>query len=328
MPFNIVRNDITKMKVDAIVNAANSGLKMGGGVCGAIFAAAGEDNLREECDRIGGCAVGEAVITGAGSLPARYVIHTVGPIWQGGGHQEKELLRNAYISALNLAGKYNCETVAFPLISSGIYGYPKDQAMRVAISAIKDFLLEQEMTVYLVVFDKDAFSLSKSLTSSIECFIEEHYVEECLKKDKRRRIEYQQVSEAAESMAPPKAKRSLEDLVERMEESFSDSLFHLIDEKGMTDIQTYKKANIDRKLFSKIRSDSAYKPGRATAIAFAVALCLNLDETLDFIGKAGYTLSNSSKSDLIIRYFIEQEKFDIFEINEALFAFGEPVLVR
>ncbi|WP_204355397.1 macro domain-containing protein [Acetobacterium sp. KB-1] len=157
MPFEIIRNDITKMMVDIIVNAANTGLKMGGGVCGAIFAAAGADQLQAECDRIGGCAVGEAVITDGYRLPAKRIIHTVGPVWQSGGANEARLLHRAYTSSLRLALKQDCKTIAFPLISSGIYGYPKDQALKIAVTAIAEFLREHEMLVYLVVFDKKAF---------------------------------------------------------------------------------------------------------------------------------------------------------------------------
>ncbi|NLM46756.1 MAG: macro domain-containing protein [Firmicutes bacterium] len=154
MPLHIVQNDITKMQVDAIVNAANTALKMGGGVCGAIFRAAGAEQMQAACDAIGGCRTGEAVITPGFRLPAKYVIHTPGPVWQGGNKGEEELLRSCYLSSLELAQKHGCQSVAFPLISAGIYGYPKDQAMEVATTAIEDFLRENnsEMDVYLVLF--------------------------------------------------------------------------------------------------------------------------------------------------------------------------------
>ena len=162
MPFEIIRNDITKMTVDIIVNAANTGLKMGGGVCGAIFAAAGADKLQAECDQIGGCAVGEAVITDGYQLPAKSIIHTVGPVWQGGSADEARLLHRAYTRSLELALKHHCKSIAFPLISSGIYGYPKDQALKIAVAAISEFLLEHELQVYLVVFDKNLQDLLHS----------------------------------------------------------------------------------------------------------------------------------------------------------------------
>lgn len=329
MSLEIVRNDITKMKVDAIVNAANSSLKMGGGVCGAIFYAAGEKELQAECDEIGSCNVSDAVITGGYHLFAKHIIHAVGPIWQGGKHNEAKLLHDCYWNALNLAKKYELESIAFPLISSGIYGYPKDQAIQIAINAISEFLMEHEMKVYLVVFDRKAFVLSEKLFSTIEKYIDDHYVEEHTRRDSNREIEsyeYRQIHEMASAPMPMMKKRSLADVLGHLDESFSEMLLRLIDEKGMTDVETYKRANIDRKLFSKIRSTKGYNPSKATAIAFAIALKLNLDETKDLLGKAGYTLSQSNKFDVIIQYFIEEGNYDIHEMNEVLFAFEQVLL--
>lgn len=331
MPLTIIRNDITKMDVDAIVNATNPALKMGGGVCGAIFSAAGVQALQEECERIGTCNVGEAVITGGYALPAKYIIHTVGPIWQGGTAGEERLLRNCYINALNLALKHELKSIAFPLISSGVYGYPKDQALQTAISAIGEFLLHHEMTVYLVVYDKASYFLSEKLFSAIEKYIDDNYVEEhLLRRRSMEPWEYQNISNfQADVCAPIPAqmgKRRLEDLIEKLDESFSQMLLRLIDEKGMTDVETYKRANIDRKLFSKIRNGRGYNPSKVTAIALAIALRLSLDETLDLLGKAGYTLSHSNKFDVIIEYFIEESNYNVFEINEALFAFDQILL--
>ena len=161
MPLEIIQNDITKMHVDAIVNAANSGLLRGGGVCGAIFAAAGAEDLHKACANIGHCATGEAVITGGFRLPARYIIHTVGPVWHGGIQNEEVLLRSCYIKSLELAKAHGLQSVAFPLISSGIFGYPKEQAVAVAISAIETFLLENVMDVFLVLFDEETYRLAK-----------------------------------------------------------------------------------------------------------------------------------------------------------------------
>lgn len=342
MPFEIIRNDITKMTVDIIVNAANTGLKMGGGVCGAIFDAAGADKLQAECDRIGGCAVGEAVITDSYQLPAKRIIHTVGPVWQGGGADEARLLHRAYTRSLQLALQHDCRSIAFPLISSGIYGYPKDQALKIAVAAIAEFLLEHEMLVYLVIFDKKAFAFSEKLFADINKYIDDHYVDEHriyernlefepdLPKYNRVRMTAPQenLAERQPFMPSPAViiKRSLEDVLGQLDESFSEMLLRLIDEKGMTDVETYKKANIDRKLFSKIRSKKDYNPSKATAIAFAIALELNLDETHDLLGRAGYALSHSHEFDLIIEYFINAENYDIYEINEALFAFDQGLL--
>jgi len=263
MPLQLVRNDITKMKVDAIVNAANTALKRGGGVCGAIFSAAGAKELQAECDRIGGCKVGEAVISKGYNLPAKYIIHTVGPVWQGGHANEAQLLHNCYINSLNLALKHKCESIAFPLISSGIFGYPKDQALHVAISAISEFLLNNEANVYLVLFDKNAVTLSEKLFTAITEYIDDHYVDERLLKERHRGIEYvagRAVIRQDEVLYSPS--RSLEDVLGQLDETFSEMLLRLIDEKGLTDVETYKRANIDRKLFSKIRSNKDYHPVR------------------------------------------------------------------
>jgi len=340
MPLKIIRNDITKMPVDAIVNAANTELKMGGGVCGAIFAGAGAEKLQEQCNSIGKCNVGEAVITRGYSLLARYIIHSVGPIWQGGSFEEAHLLHNCYTNSLILALQYDCKSIAFPLISSGIYGYPKDQALQTAISAIGEFLLKHEMTVYLVVYDKKAYALSEKLFCAIEKYIDDNYVEEHRLSERNRNIEVYDFkkleimqqdypsNEICHSVpeTASKKKRSLEDVLAQLDESFSQMLLRLIDEKGITDVETYKRANIDRKLFSKIRSGKGYNPSKVTAIAFAIALQLNLDETCDLLSKAGYTLSHSNKFDVIIEYFIQEEDYNIYEINEALFGFDQVLL--
>lgn len=333
MPLKIIRNDITKMSVDAIVNAANEKLKMGGGVCGAIFSAAGAKQLQEECDSIGWCNVGEAVITKGYNLDSKYIIHTVGPIWKGGNENEANQLTNCYRNSLFLALKHGCTSVAFPLISSGIYGYPKDQALRIAISTIGEFLLENDMTVYLVVYDKDAIKISEKLFWGIQKYIDDNYVEEHKLNQYSRELErsvYYQLEDTrldeCIDIESKMAKVSIEDVVSNLEESFSQMLFRLIDEKGMTDVETYKKANIDRKLFSKIRNDKNYNPSKATAVAFVIALELNLEETCDLLSKAGYALSRSNKFDVIIEYFIKEGNYDIFEINEALFAFDQITL--
>ncbi|NLM72987.1 MAG: RNase III inhibitor [Clostridiaceae bacterium] len=333
MPFKIVLNDITKMKVDAIVNAANTALQMGGGVCGAIFSAAGAKELQDECDRIGYCEVGNAVITKGYRLPAKYIIHTPGPIWRGGNNNEAELLHKCYINSLNHALENNCSSIAFPLISAGIFGYPKDQALKIAVSAITEFLASNEMEVYLVIFSKSDFEISRNLYESIEKYINENYEEELRAAESKTDVEY--LAESPSVLKEPEfplkeyiseTKRRLEDLLSHPGETFSEMLLRLIDKKGMTDVETYKRANIDRKLFSKIRCSKNYNPSKETAISLAIALRLNLDETLDLLGKAGYTLSPSSKFDLIIKFFIENGIYDIHEINMALFKYNQPLL--
>ncbi|WP_138160598.1 O-acetyl-ADP-ribose deacetylase [Peptoniphilus catoniae] len=331
MPLQIVRNDITKMKVDAIVNAANNSLLGGGGVDGAIHSAAGPD-LLEECRRLNGCKTGDAKITKAYCLPCSYVIHTVGPRWQGGGYNEEKLLESCYINSLNLAKKYKCESVAFPLISSGVYRYPKDQALKVAINTISDFLLENDMTVYIVIFDKKSYQISEKLFSDIKAYIDDKYVKdyEDTKNEYRRDLqileEYTFSSEAKLLDTGEKKSGSLENALDQIDESFSQMLLRKIDELGMTDAQCYKKANIDRKLFSKIRSNKFYKPSKATVLAFALALELPLDEMEDMLMKAGFAFSPSSKFDIIVQYFVEQGNYKVYEINEALFAFDQNLI--
>mgnify|MGYP000973843129 CR=1 FL=1 len=332
MPLEIIRNDITKMKVDAIVNAANTDLRMGGGVCGAIFQEAGAQELQEACNNIGGCLTGQAVITDGFKLPAKYIIHTPGPIWEGGAKKEAELLQASYENSLKLAVDHQCQSIAFPLISTGIYGYPKEEALQIAVSVVSSFLFHHEMLVYLVVFDNKSFGLSQKLSRSIHEYICEHYVEEAEMNFQQNRLEeYEEIKLYQEADMPQENIYEIETdlLINRLNElgeSFSQMLLRLIDEKEMTDVETYKRANIDRRLFSKIRNGADYTPKRKTALALAIALQLNLDETLDLLAAAGYTLSSSSKFDVIIEYFIQQAKFNIHEINEALFAFEQPLL--
>lgn len=331
MPLKIIRNDITKVRADAIVNAANSSLLGGGGVDGAIHYAAGPE-LIKECCNLGSCEVGQARITKGYNLPAKYVIHTVGPIWYDGKNNEEGLLADCYKNSLTLAKEYKLESIAFPLISSGSFKFPKDRALKTAISVIGDFLLKNEMTVYLVVYDRAAFILSEKLFSSITQYIDDKYIEEhpFNRKDsyelRESDYEYPKLFTLRDSAPVKKHKKSLDDVVNQIDETFSQMLLRLIDEKGMTDSETYKKANIDRKLFSKIRNDINYKPSKPTAIAFAIALQLNLDETKDLLFRAGFALSHSSKFDIIIQYFIEEGIYNIFEINEALFAFDQNPL--
>ena len=333
MPLQIVRNDITTMKVDAIVNAANESLLGGGGVDGAIHRAAGPD-LLAECRTLGGCQTGQAKITKGYRLPARYVIHTVGPVWRGGQQGEKERLISAYRSSLELALAHRCETVAFPLIASGVYGYPKDQALKVAVDTIGDFLLAHDMTVYLVVFDRAAYAIGEKLFADIAAWIDDRYVDA---HTDSRETQYRRAMSAQLGVGMPAPSCAVaeagEDTFEQLlaclnqlDESFSQMLLRKIDERDITDAQCYKKANIDRKLFSKIRSDVHYKPSKPTAMAFAVALELPLEEARELLGKAGYAFSHASKFDVIVEYFIAHRNYNIFEINEALFAFDQSLL--
>ena len=373
MPYEIIRQDITKMHTDAIVCAANAELSGGGGVDGSIRRAAGA-GLEAECRAIGGCAVGDAVITGGYNLPARYVIHAVGPIWRGGKWGEREKLAACWQKSLELARQNDCRSIAFPLISSGAYGYPKEEALEVAVDTIRAFLKEHNLDVYLVIFQKSDYQLSKGLVEDISSFLNEAWKG---KKDAHAREEERldSVSAELESMyledrypewglppCPWEESRRLKkpgiqgriDRVEwqikqlydsryhlgdffvdskreepffsELEESFSHMVLRKIDEKGMTDPECYKKANLDRKLFSKIRSHADYQPSRATALALGIALELPLAELQELLGKAGYTLSHARKGDLIVEYFVKKESYDIYQINQVLFDFEEPLI--
>ncbi len=339
MPLIIIRNDIIKVNADAIVNATDSLFSGGGGSDKAIHLAAGP-GMREECNALGGCEVGKAKITRAYNLNARYVIHTVGPIWLGGGMGEEELLADCYRNSLAIAKEKNLDSIAFPVISSGTFAYPKGMALKIANSVIVDFLLENDMNVYLVVYDKETLRVSEKLFSSVKKYIDENYVEygdneryslrrsECKTNPILQETDSQKTysSSLEESVPHVWKKRSLDDVVGHLDETFSKTLLRMIDERKMKDSDVYHRANIDRKLFSKIRGNIGYNPSKPTALAFAIALGLNVDETKDLLLRAGFALSNSSMFDVIIQYFIEEGNCDIFEINETLFYFGQKTL--
>ena len=330
MPFEILRNDITKMKADAIVNTANPRPIIGSGVDSMLHQAAGPELLKAR-QAIGPIAVGEAAVTDAFALQARFVIHTVGPVWQGGGCGEEALLRRCYDNALRLAAERKCRSIAFPLISSGNYGFPKDKALQVAIAAFSAFLMENEMQIYLVVFDRGAYRLSEQLFQGVASYIDQHYVDSCelatygaAPRRGRRRLE--RCMEVCESMAMPRPSMSLEDFLKAKDSGFTQRLRELILEKGLKNSAVYKRANISKQLFSKIINDPDARPTKPTAIALALALELDLEGTRDLIGRAGYALTNSSTFDLIIRYFIERKQYNVVEINIALYEFDQSLL--
>jgi O-acetyl-ADP-ribose deacetylase (regulator of RNase III) len=324
------------MKVDAIVNAANTALQMGGGVCGAIFKAAGAADLQAACDRMAPIKTGEAVTTPGFGLPAKYVIHTAGPVYRDGKHGEEAALRSCYLNSLKRAVENKCGSVAFSLISSGIYGYPKEEALRVATDAIQLFLDknaegdendENDIDVFLAVFDKAAFTVSEKLLGEVASYIDEHYVDEHQDWWRRRKLLDVEI-EALRKDAPSKdaPRRSLDDLIGNLDESFSTMLLRLIKAKGKSDVEVYRRANLDRKLFSKIRTGKGYVPSKLTAVALAVSLELTLGETDDLLERAGYALSHSQLFDVIVEYFITNGKYNIFEINEVLFEHDQPLL--
>ncbi len=358
MPFEIVRNDIANMRVDAIVNTANPRPVIGSGVDTGIHAKAGP-GLLEARREIGDIPCGKAAITPAFELDAKYVIHTVGPVWLDGTKNEEKLLAGCYKNSLALALEKGCESIAFPLISSGNYGFPKPLALRIAVREISAFLLENDMAIYLVVFGKEEFALSEKLFKSVSSYIDENYIREKTRDEyaapyyssspyaseaprpmpPRRLSRKNDISEAADmapsemsamsecSAAPlPASPEDWSKLLKGLDAGFSETLLRLIDRTGKKDSEIYKKANVDRKLFSKIRNNTDYKPSKPTALAFAFALELDLQETKDFIARAGYALSHSSKFDVIVEYFLVNKNYDIFELNEVLFAFDQPLI--
>ena len=329
MPFEIVRNDIVNMKVDAIVNTANPRPIIGAGTDKAVHDKAGARLLLARKE-IGNIAVGEAAITPAFDLDANYVIHTAGPIWKDGKSSEEALLASCFKNSLRLAKEKECESIAFPLISTGSYGFPKPLALQIAVREISSFLMENEMQVYLVVFEKQSFELSEKLFKSVSSYIDANYVSDKMNLEygtsKLRRRDYEEMLLHESSYEITSKMPNLDGMLNNLDRGFSETLLDLIDKTGKKDSEIYKKANVDRKLFSKIRNNVNYKPSKATALAFAIALELDLDETSDLLSRAGYALSQSSKFDVIVRYFIENKKYDIFELNSVLFEFDQPLI--
>ena len=333
MPFIMIRNDITKVEADAVVNAANTSLLGGGGVDGAIHKAAGP-RLLLECISLHGCKVGEAKATKGYNMPCKYIIHTVGPIWRGGGKEKEEQLYSCYKNSLNLAEINGCKSIAFPLISAGAYGCPKEKAISIAQKAIRDYLRNHDMDVYLVLFDKSAVNVSQKLKLDIQSYIDDKYSEEHYPSE----VEKQRARLNAPSTRPYEPEKDehkffciticKEELLKHIEKpdfSFSDKLFQLIDERGMTDPEVYMRANVSKQVFSKIRR-SGYHPKKNTILALAVALKLSLEETNDLLSYAGYTLSRCDKGDLIVSYYIEHKIFDVDEINVMLLEFDQTLL--
>ena len=375
MPLKIIRNDITKVSADILVNSANPKPKYGTGTDYAIYNAAGVDELLAERKKIGNINVGDIAVTPAFNLDAKYIIHTVGPIWFGGGKGELDYLKSCYQKSLEKAVELECESIAFPLISTGVYMFPRDKALQVAMTTISQFLFEHDMTVYLVVFDEKSFQLSGKIFSDVDNYIDSDEVLNSQGNEYRVLLEWIEPDKRAEAMQmlsgaknnvsalevikqfvsrrdydraeswfrwhytgkeagketdkdsqqKPQPK-SLDEIISTDEKNFHDKLIELIDERGMTDPQVYKKANIDRKLFSKMRCTPDYTPRKKTAVALALALELNHDEMVDLLGRAGIAFSPSSKFDKIVEYFVDEGIYDVQSINLCLFDHGEDTL--
>lgn len=378
MPFSIVRNDIARVHADVLVNAANTHLAEGGGVCGALFAAAGREQMRAACDAIGGCPTGSAVATPAFNLPARWCVHAVGPIWRGGCRGEEAALRSCYQSMFARVVELGARSVAYPLISAGIYGYPAEAALAVAREETRTFLAKHDdIEVTLVVFDRSAVRLGSALEQEIREYIDDEYVAQSPHVRRRGAELEREMHWAADIVAPAAAKpetadaksaarkvdlsafsftgdvaeesapdgaalrayaaaapvsaagaapTELDDLLEHLDAGFSETLLALIDQRGLADAEVYHRANLSRQLFSKIRSNPAYRPTKPTAVALAMALELDVPATQDLLSRAGLTLSRTSKFDVIVRFFLERGIYDIYQLNEALFAYDQPLV--
>lgn len=303
MPFMIIQQDITKIKADAIVNAANTALRMGGGVCGAIFRAAGATELQASCDKLAPIQTGDAVLTPGFKLPAKYIIHTAGPIYHDGKHGEAMQLRSCYSNSLKLALENRCKSIAFPLISSGIYGYPKKEALSVATSAIRDFLAENEMEIYLAVLDKSSIVVDENLLKNLSKYIDRVYEKSS------------GISTGVES-----------DSIKRAAEPFLEMLIQMVKKSGLTEMEVCSKANLSREWFSKIRSKSGFYVTKQTIIALSIALKISFEEMADLLAQTGFGLSGDQLFDVIVSYFMRNQLYDIDLINEVLFLYDQPLL--
>ncbi len=391
MPFTIVQNDIARVRADVLVNAANHWLQAGSGVCGAIFAGAGHAAMQQACDEIGGCPVGSAVTTPGFELPCTWVVHAVGPVWQGGNHGEEELLRSCYRSVFAEVARLRARSVAFPLISAGIYGYPIDQALAIVHGEVAAFLDDHDdVDVRLVVLDRSIFQQAERLFPELDAIVsqigiphdsfyltgsnqvqtqlgdleleeidltcdlrapafptspEAPYPDVLAKGDdasrytashievpvapRRAPLQKPHRDSKAQAKTHPDDPSITPELIRQlssMDAPFASKLLGLIDARGLTDAQVYKRANISRQLFAKIRSHPDYRPTKPTAVALAVALELDLPQTQDLLASAGLTLSRSSVFDVIVTFFIQRRIYDIYLINESLFSYDQPLL--
>ncbi len=337
MPLTIIRQDLTEIEADAIVNTANPNPCIGPGTDEAVYEAAGREELLAERKTIGVIPPGSAAVTKAYRLPAKIIIHAVGPVYIDGFHGEEALLKKSYRTSMELACRYECESIAFPLLGSGSNGFPKDIAFHIALDAIQTFLLEQELNVILAVYDRESFRISRKLFSDIRSYIEDHQIKERSERRGARisesiRNRWGRKEDAFHScgaeqfLKPEPALMDDAIVLPKAEETFQKKLLSLIDSSGETDPAVYKRANIDRKLFAKIRKDENYRPSRKTAVALALALKLSLQQAEDLLSRAGYALSLSSTWDLIIRYCFEHHIFRILEVNQILLDFDQETL--
>ena len=438
MPFKIVRNDITKMNTEAIVNTANEYPVAGPGCDSAVYKAAGyEELLAYRTEKIGVIPEGEVFITPGFALSAKYIIHAVSPLYISGDEGEEEKLRSCYRKSLALAKEQGIRSIAFPLISTGSFGYPKEEGLRIALDEINAFLLGNEMEIYLVVFGEDTTALGTKLYPDLEAYIDRNYVDEKLveeygapyfdgngtngtidrrrpdhlpgsvgsygmhaapgapgaynaaapsyaappmperekpsrresifRRRRRRKEEEVSIREAysvgqafeedvceasyeAPEVKEPEAQEApskfdttelpdvlefaeaheskLEERMRHLSDTFSEYLMYLIGEKHLKNADVYKRAIIDRKVFSKIKNNPDYHPQKLTALCLCVGAMLNLDESKDLLARAGYALSPCDKTDIIFSYFIENEIYDMIELDIQLEEHGLPCIIE
>lgn len=376
MPFKIIRNDITKMQVDAIVNPANAEPIYAAGADTAIYLAAGAEELLAERKKIGPMEEGQAAITPGFQLPAKYIIHAVSPCYIDGESEEEEKLRACYRNSLALAKEYGCESLAFPLIATGSFGYPKEEGMRIAVDEINAFLLHHEMLIYLVVFDTKSTELGLKLYPDLKAYIDHHYVCDMREVEygdryfnsipsnapeydaycQRRRVMERQIAPQAsmpiDACAPKEAIRAskprsvvkpgmleeedfleasegaLKERIKHMSDTFQQYLLYLIQAKGMTNAEVYKRAIITKQTFSKIKLNPHYHPDKSTAMRLCIGARLSMDETRDLLARAGYALSPCDMRDVIFSYFIENKAYNMIEIDIVLEEYGLPCFIE
>lgn len=350
MPLMIIKQDITRLRCDAIVNPTNPNMNPDGGADEAIHTAAGPELLKY-CNTLGGLSVGEAKITPAFNLPAKHVIHTVGPKWRGGFLGERVLLRSCYSECMQLAIDHGCKSIAFPLIASGLYGYPKDKVLKEATDVIRAFLEDCEMDVYVVLYDKTDYSIPREVLVGVQAYIDDFYSHESVDlsdacifgpehREERRRGRrssfakekyiFSESAECCSSVDPCEIgmpSPDLHDMLKNMDKGFADTLFYYIDKKGLSDVEAYKRSNVGKKTFSKIKCNKDYRPSKITAVSFAIGLRLDIKETTHLLSTVGMCLSRADKFDVIIEYFIMTGKYDsIFDVNEVLYQFDQSLL--
>lgn len=346
MPFKIIRDDITKVKADAIVNPVNPEVCIGGGVESAIYEAAGKEKLLEARKELGRLNPGKVGVTEAFNLDAKYIVHVSGLYWKGGNSFEARCLEECYEKALKAALDKGCKSIAFPLLATGTYGFPKDIGLDVAVSAFTEFLEEYEMEITLVVFGNDAVNVSGKLVDEVKSFIDDKYVKEALEteyKEDRKIFCYSLSSErlhlllkeetydvldnaCTKDTFSAKQPGSLEAALKNIyKESFEKHLQQLINKKGLRNSEVYAAANISKQYFSKLLKGQV-KPSKDKMLALAVGLRLNMDEVVDFLRIAGYALSPISQTDTVVEYFIRKQEYNVLKINIVLFDYGlEPL---